>query len=148
MIVNQSGLLILLIAGAFLLPAGLLAQGNHCVAQKSPKKMAVEAGQLIYTGQCVTCHQADGGGSASVHSPLIKSKLVTGSKQTLIELLIRGNDRHAEIDGLTVQNRNHAYPEMTDEEIANVLTFIRRSFGNKASVVKTSEVKTVREGIK
>ncbi|MFI5124365.1 MAG: hypothetical protein ACHQDF_03505 [Chitinophagales bacterium] len=41
-----------------------------------------------------------------------------------------------------------AYPEMNNDEIAHVLTYIRRSFGNKGSLVKPSGVKSVREGVK
>jgi mono/diheme cytochrome c family protein len=139
-------LLLLFIAGPVLMPAGLRAQGNHCVAQKSPKKMAVEAGKLIYANQCMTCHQTDGGGTSTVRISLVNSALVTGNKRTLIAYLINGKNNPA---GNAVQNDPHLQmqnPATTNEDISNVLTYIRRSFGNKASMVKASDVRAVRGG--
>jgi mono/diheme cytochrome c family protein len=138
----------MLLSATLLAPVAIWAQGNHCVAQKSPKKMAMEAGQLVYTGQCLTCHQADGSGSPNMNPPLTRSKQVAGDKQHLIELVINGNSRHTEINGQTWQNIMPGHPEMSDEEIAHVLTYIRHNFGNRASAVRVAEVKKVREGMK
>ena len=44
MIFNQRSLLTLFMVAIFLVPAIIMARGNHCVAQKSPTKMAVDAG--------------------------------------------------------------------------------------------------------
>ena len=145
MICNQRGLLIPLIICGFLLPAGLKAQeANHCVARESPKKMAIGAGKLIYASKCVTCHQEDGGGSPNLNPSLIKTRYVLGNKQALIEGMLRGMN-HEEINGRKYQNTMPLYAEMTDQELANLLTYIRHNFGNKASVVKPSEVKAIRE---
>jgi mono/diheme cytochrome c family protein len=145
---SSTRLLKFFIAMAFMAPAGAWAQGNHCVAQKSPRKMAVEAGQLVYTSKCVTCHQPDGSGSSGLNPPLIKTSGIQGGKQELIELVIRGSSRHTGMDGQKYQNIMPPNPEMTDDDIANVLTYIRKNFGNKASVVKVSEVKAARERLK
>ncbi|HVY73671.1 MAG TPA: cytochrome c [Puia sp.] len=127
--------LLLLLTAFFLLPLVLLAQENHCTLQKSPKRMAIEAGQQIYAGQCQHCHQADGSGSSVVNLSLIESAKVEGDKGALIDLLVTGkssssSDPHA-FDGAA----------LTDEQIAAVLTYIRNSFGNSASMVKKDEVK-------
>ena len=139
-------LLLLFIAGSILMPAGLLAQGNHCVAQKSPKKMAVEAGKLIYANQCMTCHQPDGGGTSSVRISLVNSALVTGNKRALIGYLINGKNNGSGNTGQTNPHLQMENPATTNEDISNVLTYIRRSFWNKASVVKSSDVQAVRRG--
>ncbi len=149
MIINQKTLLILFFAAAFIRPAAVSAQeANHCVAQKSPLKMSMEAGQVVYTGLCISCHQADGAGSSNKNPSLIKTRGVLGNKRDLIECIIKGNYQHAEIEGQKFQHTMPPHPELTDTEIANVLTYVRRSFGNKASAVKASEVKTVRAEIK
>lgn len=145
MTANRKKQLLLFMAGMIFIPAGLLAQGNHCAAQKSPKKMAVEAGQLVYANQCITCHQADGSGNSAVKTSLANAALVTGNKQALIEYMVNGKSR---VGTNATQASPHIMmenPAATNEEISNVLTYIRRSFGNKASMVKASEVKAVRE---
>lgn len=145
MICNQRPLLIFFFAAVAILPAAVLAQGNHCVAQKSPVKMAVAAGQPVYASRCQTCHQADGAGLPDMSPSLIKTRLVTEDKQALIELMLTGHQQHAVKEEQKFKQEMPAYPEMTDEEIANVLTYVRRNFGNKASMVKISEVKKLRE---
>jgi mono/diheme cytochrome c family protein len=148
MISNQRQLLILFFIGALINPAILLAQANHCVAQKSPLKMSMEAGQTVYAGLCLSCHHADGAGSSNLNPSLIKTKGILGNKRDLIECVIKGNYQHTETEGQKFQNTMPPHPELTDDEIANVLTYVRKSFGNKASAVKASEVKTVRAEIK
>ena len=140
----QKRLLLFLACGMFV-QAGLMAQDeNHCVARKSPKKMAVEAGLLIYQSQCVNCHREDGSGNAVVKVSLVNSALVTGNKKALIEYLVNGKNPS---NGNGLQTAPHIMmgnPETTNDEIANVLTYVRHRFGNKSSMVKINEVKAVR----
>ena len=145
MIWNQRPLLNFFFIAFTILPVAILAQDNHCVAQKSPIKMAVAAGQPVYASRCQTCHQADGAGLPDVSPSLIKTKRVTEDKQALIELMLTGHQQQAVKEEQKFKQEMPAYPEMTDEEIANVLTYVRRNFGNKASMIKVSEVKKQRE---
>jgi mono/diheme cytochrome c family protein len=123
------------------------AQGNHdanhCAVQKSPYRISLDSGKVIYAKQCLSCHQADGLGVSNMNPPL-NGKQVSGNKDILIGMVIKGISTHQEIDGKTYQNVMPAHPEMNDREIADVLTYIRNSFGNKASAVKISEVKSTR----
>ncbi|MDP4249280.1 MAG: cytochrome c [Bacteroidota bacterium] len=148
MISNHRTLLIAFFTVAAFIPVVVLAQGNHCVAQKSPMKMAVAAGQPVYVSKCQTCHQADGSGLPDKTPSLIKSKQITGDKRPLIELLISGHLQQPAVQGKKYSQTMPAYPEMSDDEIANVLTYIRRSFGNKGSLIKPSEVKSMRGVVK
>jgi mono/diheme cytochrome c family protein len=124
-------------------PAFLKAQDNHCVVKKSPYRLSMDSGKKIYVQQCLACHQANGLGSSPMNPPL-NTKQVSGDKKKLIMILIQGLATHEEIDGVKYQNVMPPHPEMMDREIADVLTYIRNSFGNKASSVKPSEVKSVR----
>jgi mono/diheme cytochrome c family protein len=128
-------------------PAFLKAQGNHdgnhCAATKSPYRLSMDSGKKIYTLQCLSCHQAEGLGAPPLNPPLT-GKNIRGDKKKLIEIIIKGLATHEEIDGIKYQNIMLPNPGMKDQEIADVLTYIRNSFGNKASAVKASEVKSVR----
>jgi mono/diheme cytochrome c family protein len=130
------------------IPAFLKGQdNNHCVVKKSPFRLSIDSGRKIYTLQCLACHQIDGLGAPPMNPPLT-GKRVLGEKKKLIEIVILGLATHEEIDGTKYQNVMPPHPEMKDQEIADVLTYIRNSFGNKAQSVKASEVKSARSKLK
>jgi mono/diheme cytochrome c family protein len=135
---------IFLIFSLISFPAVLKAQpvreANHCAVQKSPYKVSMDSGKVIYSNKCSSCHQANGLGIEGVNPPL-NGKLITGDKNKLIGILLSSKEN----DGNASQGPMHGNAEMKDQEIAYVLTFIRNSFGNKASSVKLSEVKSVRK---
>ena len=81
---------------------------------------------------------------ANLNPPLIKTPGVTGNKTTLINVILKGMDSHKEINGQVYTNTMAPLDYLTDQQIADVLTYIRKSFGNKASGVTPNEVKAVR----
>jgi len=117
------------------------------------KKLFV-AGEEIYNreGYCVTCHQPDGKGlSASQFPPLAGQEWVTGSKERLIKLALKGLMGPLELDDKSYPGQVPMTPfggMLNDEEIASVLTFVRNTFGNKADPILPEKVKEVRESIK
>lgn len=137
-----------LICFLIIIPAVLKAQsdrgGNHCAVQKSPYKVSMDSGKVVYLNKCLSCHQANGLGVEGFN-PSLNGKFVTGDKTKLIEIFINGQNTQEQIDGKPYQNTMHGNAEIKDQEIAFVLTFIRNSFGNKASGVKVSEVKSARK---
>jgi mono/diheme cytochrome c family protein len=119
-------------------------EGNHCAVQKSPFKISMDSGKVVYSNKCLSCHQANGLGIEGINPPL-NGKLITGDKTKLIGIIINDKNAHGENDGKQHENIMHGNAEIKDQEIAYVLTFIRNSFGNKASSVKISEVKSARK---
>jgi mono/diheme cytochrome c family protein len=105
-------------------------------------------GEKVYKQYCISCHQADGGGVPNMNPPLINTTYVLGNKERLIKILLKGLNENIEIDGETFSNPMPALPILKDQQIADVLTYVRNSFGNKASAVTASEVKAVRAKIK
>jgi len=115
--------------------------------QASPAQGGVQAsitrGKQVYLEQCLACHQADATGVPNMNPPLIKTKFVLGDKATLIKIVLNGmQGKKIGDDDFTGVMAPH--PELTDQQIADVLTYVRNSFGNKASAVATAQVKTVR----
>jgi mono/diheme cytochrome c family protein len=121
--------------------------GNHCAVQKSPFRVSMDSGKVVYSNQCLSCHQANGLGIPGINPPL-NGKGVTGDKTKLIGIIINGQDAHEEMNGKIYQHSMPANSMINDQEIADVLTFIRNSFGNKASSVKITEVKSARKKLK
>ena len=87
-------------------------------------------------GMCITCHQAGGGGAPNLAPPINGTKWVLGPVENLVSILTKGLRGEIEVKG-EVWNMVMTPQVMlqTDEEIAAVLTYVRNSFGNQASVV-------------
>jgi mono/diheme cytochrome c family protein len=101
-------------------------------------------GKKIYGQYCLACHMADGGGVPNMNPPLIKTSYVLGEKIRLINVILNGLATGEEIDGETYTNVMPAHNFLKDQEIADVLSFVRNSFGNKAGGISAAEVKGVR----
>jgi mono/diheme cytochrome c family protein len=133
------------------IPAFLSAQtggdGNHCAVRKSPFRLSMDSGKVVYVKQCLSCHQADGLGISNINPPL-NGKVISGDKKTLIEIIITGRTEYVEVSEKKYKNTMPPNPAIKDQEIADVLTYIRNSFGNKASTIKVSEVKSERSKLK
>ena len=102
-------------------------------------------GQKVYETVCAVCHQPDGGGVPGLNPPLIGTDWVLGSKSRLIGVVLKGLQEKIEINGDSYDNIMPANDYLTDKQIADVLTFVRNSFCNKASVVKAEEVAVLRK---
>ena len=107
-------------------------------------------GKEIYNrdGYCATCHQPDGRGlSASQFPPLAGTHWVLGSEDRLIKVVLNGMMGPMTIQGKSYSGQVPMTPFgalLKDEEIAAVLTYVRKSFGNEAPVVLPGKVKQVR----
>ncbi|PRY45495.1 mono/diheme cytochrome c family protein [Spirosoma oryzae] len=112
-------------------------------ASKATTTAVKSPGQTIYEQHCLTCHQANGSGVPNLNPPLRNVDWVTGDKTRLINVLLKGLQGQ-EIDGETYDNVMPAHDFLTDQQLADVLTYIRSSFGNKASEIKPEEVKALR----
>ena len=115
-------------------------------AQQQPTSK--QRGAAVYKKYCLSCHQANGTGVPKMNPPLIKTSYVTGDKSKLIKWVLQGSVEHMQIDGEDYTNNMPAQSILTDQQIADVLTYIRSSFGNKASAILPAEVKTVRASLK
>ena len=111
-------------------------------------------GKAIYSreGYCNTCHQPDGKGlSASGFPPIAGTPWVTGSDERLIKLVLDGLHGPIEVLGQKYGGQVPMTPFkglLRDEEVAAVVTYVRNSFGNKASVISPEQVKKVRDATK
>lgn len=126
----------------------LLTCSVICVASTQPSQTSKQRGSALYKQYCLTCHQADGGGVPRMNPPLIKTSYVTGDKQKIVKWVLQGSVEKVPIDGQTYSNNMPAQSYLTDQQIADVLTYIRSSFGNKSSAITAADVKTIRASIK
>lgn len=142
----------LIISSFLLLPITLLAQSKKpkqttraiVAGAKSQSAVAVaQPGAAIYKQYCLTCHQVNGSGVPGLNPPLRGTDWVNGDKVRLIGVLLNGL-QNAEVEGETYDNVMPAHDFLTDVQIADVLTYVRSNFGNKADAVTAEEVTTQR----
>jgi mono/diheme cytochrome c family protein/glucose/arabinose dehydrogenase len=110
-------------------------------------------GAEVYSreGHCITCHQPDGKGlPAAQFPPLSLTKWVLGSEERLIKLTLHGLMGPIEVKGKKYPGQvpMTAFKQLGDDEIAAVLTYVRNSFGNQASMITPAQVREVREATK
>lgn len=106
----------------------------------------VHPGKAVYTKYCLTCHQADGSGVPGMHPPLGPGSWTGKDPKELIAIMMKGLSGKIEVDGEIYKGFMPSHAQLTDEEIADVLTYIRISFGNSFDPVDAALVKKVRSG--
>ena len=111
-------------------------------------KSTMERGKAVYESSCAPCHLEDGEGISEMNPPLKKTKWVLGDKKILIGILLKGMEQPITINGQVYGNPMPSQAHLSDEEIRDVLTYVRNSFGNKATAVTLAEVKAQRKLIK
>jgi len=110
----------------------------------APPKITMDSGRKVYNAICLACHQADGTGVPRMNPPLVNTSYIKGSKTKLIQIVLKGMNEEVDIDGQTYTGVMAPHSDLTDKQIADVLTYVRNSFGNKGTVVSAAEVKAVR----
>lgn len=117
------------------------------------KKLFIKGAEIYEReGFCGTCHQPNGKGlPSSGFPPLAKTKWSTQSEERLIKLTLKGLHGPIEVMGKKYPGQVPMTPfegMLNDEEVAAVLTYVRNSFGNKASAITPGKVKRVRAEVK
>ena len=114
-----------------------LARSAPAVAPLTPEERArYAAGQKQYLATCSGCHQARGTGLPGVARPLVGSQWVLGSPARLIRIVLQGKEGAMLMPPVG--------SSLTDVQLASVLTYIRRSWGNTASAIAPMMVHDVR----
>lgn len=112
-----------------------------------PTDQELAAGQALYMQHCASCHRPDGEGVEELIPPLAQTEWVTGDKGRLIQVLLHGLSEPIEVNGVTYEQEMPAFATLSDEELADILTYIRQSFGNDAGAVIPGEVYEERKNI-
>ena len=137
-----------LITFLLLVPIGLCALAQTRPRAKTTASAATAAsisrGLKVYTQYCLACHQADGGGVPNMNPPLSKTSYVSGDKVRLIKVVLNGFPSPVDIDGESYTNNMPPHNFLKDQDIADVLTYVRNNFGNKGTAVTATQVKMVR----
>jgi mono/diheme cytochrome c family protein len=110
----------------------------------APAADAAPMGQQAYARHCLTCHQADGYGVPNMQPAIKGGTWVQGEVQALALFVLTGGFNSAERKDSELHNVMPAFRQLPDEELAEILTYIRQKFGNGASPVSAAEVAAAR----
>jgi len=120
------------------------AQVKKPVHHSTAVAASMARGKIVYNNICLACHMADGNGVPTMNPPIANTEYVLGDKPRLIKIVLNGFKEDVQINGQTFSNNMTPHSDLTDRQIADVLTYVRKSFGNKAGGVMAAEVKNVR----
>lgn len=102
-------------------------------------------GQKTYNQYCMACHQSNGMGTSGRFPPLGGTDWVTGDKKRLVKIILNGMEGAIEVNGETYDGLMPQHSFLSDDQIADVLSYIRTNFGNKSSNVTAEEVEKIRK---
>ena len=106
-----------------------------------------DPGEQTYNTVCGACHQATGKGLAGAFPALAGSDWVTADPETPIRIVIAGLSGPIKVAGADYNSMMPPPPGLDDEKIAQVLTYVRKSFGNTAGAVTKDQVTAVRASL-
>ena len=109
-------------------------------------KDKVLPGEKVYSIYCASCHQRNGKGDGNRFPPLDSSEWVMGDKKRLIDVVLNGLNKPIQVKGKPFNNLMPQFSFLRDEELAQVLTYIRQHFNNNSSAVTAEEVSEFRKG--
>lgn len=98
---------------------------------------SIERGKEAYTTYCQNCHQADGKGTPGVFPPLAKSDFLKKPVTAMIDNVLMGQNGEIVVNGQKYNAIMPAQNFLTDENISDILNYVKNSWGNKSTIVVT-----------
>lgn len=117
----------------------LFAASIANVAQQSfDLKSSIARGKSIYEVNCQSCHMAEGEGLPGIYPPLTNSGNVANTTKS-VQAILNGISIPTEVQGITYTTPMPAI-QLKDQEVADVLNYIRNSFGNKYEAILPQDI--------
>ena len=110
----------------------------------------MQSGKKTFALRCASCHQPNGLGIANQYPPLAGSEWVTANPELITKIILKGLKGEIVVKGEkygTSAAVNMVAVDINDREIANVSTYVRNAWGNKASELTEDQVTKIRDSI-
>lgn len=105
----------------------------------------MESGKKVYDRVCLVCHQTDGSGVPNMYPPIIESDYIMGNTDSLIHIILDGMKGPVIVKG---EEYNSIMPPqkgvLDDQEVADLINYLRNSFDNSGEFVKPEDVEAMR----
>ncbi len=125
----------------------LAAVSRAAAAAKSGEltlEQQIQAGKDLFAGTCSTCHQPDGRGVENVFPPLAGSDYFAKEPRRVPETIAHGLTGKVTVNGRTYDSVMPSMVQLTDDEVANISTYVLNSWGNPGGRVSKAEVAKIR----
>lgn len=126
-----------------------LVYSEHANRAKPGAQVAVAAdpiamGKRVFDTTCIACHQATGQGVPGQYPPLAGSEWAQGPEERVIRIVLHGLNGPIKVEGKEFNNVMAPLGALRDDQIANAISYVRNSWGNKASIVTADAVAKIR----
>lgn len=129
---------------SFVTAGSTVILGSFNKTQSFDLKASIERGKDVYIAYCQACHMDEGQGLEGAFPPVAKSDYLMADKKRSIEQVIYGVKGEIKVNG-KIYDGEMPETDLRDEQVSDVLNYVRNSFGNKGPAVTPEEVKAQRK---
>jgi len=115
---------------------------NLAMGQDFDLSASIERGKSIYSSKCASCHMADGTGIRGIYTPLTGADSLINDKTRLVKSILVGVKGPTVVNGIKYDGEMQSY-SLTDKQVADVLNYIRNSWGNKGEAILADEIQSL-----
>jgi mono/diheme cytochrome c family protein len=128
-------------------PIKKTAAGPGGGGQQQPTELSpFDRGKKVFLANCATCHQANGQGIAGQYPPLAGSEFTTGGSRRPAMIVLKGLQGPVKVKGQQFGSAvMQPWETLGDQKVADVLTYERSEWGNKASPVTKEQIAALRK---
>jgi mono/diheme cytochrome c family protein len=109
---------------------------------------SIKRGKELYAVECQSCHMENGEGLPGVYPPLAKTDYLKKPSAFLVDIILKGQEGEIQVNGTAYNTPMPAQAHLTDEKVADILNYVRNTWGNKGAAIIPSDVKTQRAKIR
>jgi mono/diheme cytochrome c family protein len=122
----------------------LLGLSSFQAGQEFDLKASIGRGKEVYITFCLSCHMQEGNGIENLYPPLAQSDYLMADKKRSIQQVLTGAT-----DQIKVNGKSYTTPmagiDLTDEQVSDVLNYVRNSWKNKGAAITPADVKALRK---
>ena len=124
----------------------------EAAAGAAPSAERLKAGEEVYKVACIACHQVTGEGMTGAFPPLAKSDYLLSNPERAVGIVVRGLTGEVKVNNQTYNSVMPAMTQLSDQQIADVITYALNTWGNKGGSIPAERVaaeraKAAKEGI-
>jgi mono/diheme cytochrome c family protein len=125
----------------------IIVSGLLLSFQDNPLVQSIKRGEEVYNANCITCHLQKGEGLEGTYPPLAKADYIAKDKtgKLVIGAVLNGLEGEITVNGKKYNVMMPPQNYLTDDQVADVLNYVRNSWGNKGKAITPAMVKAERK---